>query len=235
MHKSKLILIPTPLGNVDPAMVLPSSAFHAIESLNSFIVEDIRSARRFIRKVSPHKNIDNINFYLLNEHTKSDELADIIKPLLNGIDTGLLSEAGMPAIADPGTSIIRMAHRNNIQVVPISGPSSIALSLMASGLNGQNFCFNGYLPIKQNERIKTLRTLELDSAKTSKSHIFIEAPYRNNKLFADIVESLKPETNLCVACNIGEEDEFIFTKNIAEWKKNILDLHKKPSVFILQV
>lgn len=229
----KLYLIPSLLGENDPAHVLPSSIGTVIRQLNTFIVEDIRSARRFIKKVYKDADIDKMHFLLLNEHTTQKETEALIDPMMKGTDTGLISEAGVPGVADPGAGVVMLAHNNSIQVVPLVGPSSILLAMMASGMNGQNFAFNGYLPVEKSERIKKIKFFEKRSETENQSQVFIETPYRNNHLLADIVSTCNNETYLCLATNISLSDETILTKKISDWKKGLPDLNKKPSIFII--
>lgn len=230
---AKLYLLPTTLGESEINAVLPSTNNEICSQLKHYIVEDVRTARRFLKKVDKTIDIDSIQFYVLNKHTTAEELSTFLKPLVAGFDMGVLSEAGCPAIADPGADVVRMAQEKNIQVVPLVGPSSIILSLMASGFNGQNFAFNGYLPIQDDERIAMLKKIEKKVYNEQQTQIFIETPYRNMKLVADIVQHCMPNTKLCIATDITLESEFIKTKTNAEWKKGIPDLHKRPCIFLL--
>ncbi len=204
-----------------------------INSIKYFIVEDIRTARRFLKKIDKEINIDELIFFALNKHTDKNQISEYLKPVFEGNNIGIISEAGTPCIADPGNIIVGMAHNFNIKVVPLVGPSSIVLAMMASGLNGQNFAFNGYLPIKDNERKNKIKTLEIISAKENQSQIFMETPYRNNKLLKEILNTCRKDTFLCIASNITAKNEFIKTMTIDEWKTNIPDLNKKPSIFII--
>ncbi len=230
---SKLYLIPNLISDVDFNTVVPSSLPKIVEGISFFIVEDIRNARRYLRKLSKTISIDDLEFFELNKHTNIKDISSFLTPAIKGHDMGLISEAGLPCIADPGNVIVKMAHNNNIKVVPISGPSSIFMALMSSGLNGQNFAFNGYVPIEQHLRIKKLKELEKKAHKEKQSQIFMDTPYRNNKLFADMLEYLNSNTYLCVAVNISSEHEFIKTMKIADWKNKKIDLHKKPCIFII--
>jgi len=229
----KLYLIPIPLGNCSTEAVIPSHVKHIISDLEYFIVENIRTVRRYIRAVDAQKNIDEINFFTLNKHTKPKEMETFLAPALKGQSIGIISEAGLPAIADPGASIVSLAHKQQIEVIPLVGPSSIFLALMASGFNGQRFTFHGYLPIKPNERTQTLKQIEKESQKNNTSEIFMETPYRNNKLLADMLNVCHRKTQLCIATNITLENEFIQTKTIEKWKQEEINLHKKPTVFLL--
>ncbi|PLX06150.1 MAG: SAM-dependent methyltransferase [Marinilabiliales bacterium] len=230
---SKLFLIPNLIGDTSPEMVTPAVLPSIVESLKHFIVEDVRNARRYLRKLSKDVIIDDLEFYTLNKHTTQEEISTYLNAAKNGFNIGLISEAGLPCVADPGNVIVEMAHNIGLQVVPITGPSSIFLALMASGLNGQNFAFNGYLPVDQNQRVKKLKELEQKVYKDKQSQIFMDTPYRNNKMFDDIISYLSPNTYLCVAVNVTCEDEFIMTMKIAKWKNNRPDLHKKPCIFII--
>lgn len=233
-QKGKLFLIPTTLGDNAPLEVLPISVKKAIEDLRFFIVENEKSARRFIKKISPKKQQSTLELYLLNKFTQSIELPEFLEPCLRGTDVGLLSEAGCPGVADPGADVIKLAHEKDVQVVPLVGPSSILLAIMSSGLNGQNFAFNGYLPIDRAERKRELKRLERLSFEQNQSQIFIETPYRNNKMLEDICASVSGDTNVCVACDITLPSEFIKTFPAHIWPKKNVDLHKRPTIFIIQ-
>jgi len=228
-----LYLIPSTLGDVSPQDVIPQKTLQILKKLDHFIVEEERTARRFLIKTGINKPVDAITFFILNEHTGKENLSSFFENSGN-TDMGLLSEAGVPAVADPGTDLIRVAHRMGFRVVPLVGPSSVLLAVMASGLNGQNFAFTGYLPVKTNERAARIRFLEKRSLMENQAQVFIEAPYRNNQLMKSILETCSPETWLCIASNITLEKEWISTRTIAEWKREIPDLNKQPSVFILQ-
>jgi len=228
-----LYLIPSTLGDVSPQEVIPYKTLQILKKLDRFVVEEEKTARRFLIRAGVDKPIDAITFFILNEHTEKESVASFFKNSGNA-DLGLLSEAGVPAVADPGTDFIRMAHRMGFRVVPLVGPSSVLMAVMASGLNGQHFAFAGYLPVKINERMARIRFLEKRSLLENQSQIFIEAPYRNNQLMKSILETCSPETWLCIASNITLEDEWISTRTIAEWKKEIPDLNKKPAVFVMQ-
>lgn len=230
----KLYLIPTPLGDGGPLEVLPISVKWAIENINHYIVENEKTARRFIKKISPKKSQPDLKFNWLNKFTNPEEIPTFLEPCLQGHDMGLMSEAGCPAIADPGAPIVKMAHEKKIQVVPLVGPSSILLAMMSSGLNGQNFAFNGYLSIDSAELRKQIKQLEKKSADTGQSQIFIETPYRNNKLLAELLKSLRPNTQLCIATDISQPTEFIKTLPVHLWAKTAVDLHKRPTIFIVQ-
>jgi 16S rRNA (cytidine1402-2'-O)-methyltransferase len=230
---SVLYLVPTPIFENTSEKVLPVTVISIIHTLNQFIVEDIRTARRFLSKVNHPIPIDQLQFKELNEHTPFSEIASFLPYLLNQ-DTGLMSEAGLPCLADPGAEIVRLAHANNITVVPMIGPSSIFLSLIASGLNGQSFSFIGYLPVKQNERQSYLRVIEKRSVTEKQTQIFIETPYRNMNLLHDILNCCQPETLLTIAAGITSPNEYILTKTVRQWKVKLPDLKKVPTVFLLQ-
>jgi len=231
----KLYLIPTTLGEVtEPLEVLPLSVKKVIEQVDYFIVENEKSARRFIKKVSPKKSQSSLHLMLLDKYAKEIETSKYLDVCKQGIHIGLLSEAGVPAIADPGASIVKLAHDNGIQVVPLVGPSSILMAMMASGMNGQNFAFNGYLPIDKGDRKKAIKDLERLSKDKNQSQIFIETPYRNEKLFADLKVVLTPTTQLCIAADITLPSEYIKTLEVRNWKHQKPDLHKKPAIFIIQ-
>jgi 16S rRNA (cytidine1402-2'-O)-methyltransferase len=230
----KLFLIPTVLGDSPPAEVLPASVFKIIDRLRHYIVEDIRTARRFIRSTGSPVPIDDIQFFELNKYTAREDYLNFLDSVRAGHDTGLLSEAGVPCVADPGADIVAIAHNLGIKVVPLSGPSSIILALMASGLNGQGFVFHGYLPVNQTERTNAVRRLERDSGINSQSQIFMETPFRNMQMLDTLTSVCKPATLLCIACDITLETEFIATRSIGDWKKNKPDIKKRPAIFIIQ-
>lgn len=229
----KLYLIPTTLGEMNPDDVLPQTIRRSIDFIDHYIVENEKTARRFIKSVHPEKKQSELKLSLLNKHTEVSDYNQMIAPLLNGVNIGLMSEAGCPGVADPGAAIVKIAHEKGIQVVPLVGPSSILLAVMASGMNGQSFAFNGYLPIDAHEKKNVVKQLEKLSQEKNQSQLFIETPYRNNKLLEDLMQILQPNTLLCVACDITLPTEFIKTKKVSEWKKNKVDLHKRPCIFII--
>ena len=233
MPKGKLYLIPTTLGDTAPLEVLPISVKKVIELVDDYIVENEKTARHFIKKISSGKSQPSLKINLLNKFTQESELPSFLNACEEGKPVGLLSEAGCPGIADPGADIVKIAHKQNIQVVPLVGPSSILLAMMASGMNGQNFAFNGYLPIDKSERRKALKDLERESFNKNSSQIFIETPYRNNKMLEEICLALSPDTNICVACDITLPSEYIKTQTVKEWKHTKVDLHKRPTIFII--
>lgn len=231
--KGTLYLIPTTLGESTAAEVLPGSIGRTVSLLNSYIVENEKTARKFIKEVCPSKSQPDLKLFALNKHTKSEDLQEMLKPLLLGENMGLMSEAGCPGVADPGAVIVQLAHQNGIRVVPLVGPSSILMALMASGLNGQNFAFNGYLPIDKNERKTSIRNLEKLSMERNQSQIFIETPYRNNKMLEDLLLHLGHSTLLTIAADITLPTEFIKTTTVQLWRKEKVDLQNRPAIFIL--
>lgn len=233
--KTALYLIPVLLGDTTVERVLPSYNKEVILGIRHFIVEDVRSARRFLKKVDKDINIDELQFYPLNKHTSPQDISGYLKPLEEGNAMGVISEAGCPAVADPGADVVAIAQRKNLPVVPLIGPSSIILSVMGSGFNGQSFAFNGYLPIEPAERAKKLKTFEQRAVTEHQTQLFIETPYRNNKMVEDILKNCRPQTRLCIAANITCEDEYIKTKTLKEWKGHVPDLSKIPCIFLLYI
>lgn len=231
--ETALYLLPVTLGDTPVEQVLPAYNKEIILGIKHFIVEDVRSARRFLKKVEASINIDELTFYPLNKHTSPDDLSGYLKPLQEGHSMGVISEAGCPAVADPGADVVAMAQRKNLKVVPLVGPSSIILSVMGSGFNGQSFAFHGYLPIEAADRIKRLKELEGRIYSENQTQLFIETPYRNNKMMEDIVKTCRPQTRLCIAANITCEGEYIHTKTIREWKGHLPDLTKVPCIFLI--
>lgn len=231
--QASLYLIPVPLGETELDHILPPHNHKIIGGIRHFIVENIRTARRFLKKSNPDIVIDKLTFYTLNKHTSPEEVSDYLKPIEAGESIGIISEAGCPAIADPGADVVAIAQRKGYKVVPMIGPSSILLSLMASGFNGQSFSFWGYLPIDAAEKIKKLKLLEQRIYNENQTQIFIETPYRNHKIIEEIIKYCRPQTRLCIAANITCPDEYIRTRTVQEWSKEILDLHKKPCIFLL--
>lgn len=228
----KLILIPTTLGANEPLEVLPISVKKYVEGLEFFIVENEKSARRFIKKIAPRKAQPSLRIFVLDKYTSAFESKSFLDPCFQGINVGLLSEAGVPAIADPGANIVMLAHQKKVEVVPLVGPSSIILAMMGSGLNGQNFAFNGYLPIDNADRKKKIKVFEKSSKQHDQSQIFIETPYRNQKLFDELKKVLTPSTYLCVAADLTLPTEYIKTLTVKEWATENPDLHKRPCIFI---
>ena len=230
----KIFLIPTTLGENEPLEVLPISIKRAIEDIDYYIVENEKTARRFIKKISSKKSQPALHIEVLNKYTEPQSIPTFLQPCFEGHNVGILSEAGCPGIADPGADVVKIAHEKNIQVVPLVGPSSIILALMASGMNGQSFTFNGYLPIDTSERKKAIKKMEKIAIDQQQSQICIETPYRNDKLFAEMLKTLSSKTLICVACDITLPTEYITTKTVETWKKIPIDLHKRPSIFIIQ-
>lgn len=231
----KLYLIPAPLGDATPLeAVIPAGTINSLRSICHFVVEELRTARRYLSKAGIGVPIDSLTFFELNEHTPvTQDISSYLQPALDGHPVGLLSEAGVPAVADPGARLVLLAHQKNIEVVPLTGPSSLLLALMASGLNGQRFAFAGYLPVKAAERQQQLRSLERRSAAEQQTQLFIEAPYRNENLLADILATCRPDTLLCVAADITQPGALIKTMPIAAWRKTTIDIRKKPCIFLL--
>lgn len=228
-----LYLVPNVLAEGDWQTVLPAGVLPVLTNTRFFIVENIRTARRFMKQVNRDIDIDACTFYEINKRTDPKDLPRFLKPLEAGNDVAVISEAGCPGVADPGADVVRIAHQKGLKVVPIVGPSSILLALMASGLNGQDFAFRGYLPVKPNERSRELARLDKKIKSSRQTQIFIETPYRNNQLVEDILKSCSPSTLLCIAANITGEHEFIQTKSIQQWKGKVPDLHKQPVIFLL--
>ena len=228
-----LFLIPNTLGDDNPENVLPFYVLEIIRGLQHFIVENERNARRFLIRCKYTHPIDTIQFFILNKHTPREETFNFLRPLKQGFSIGLISEAGAPGIADPGSEIVSLAHKSNFQVRPLTGPSSILLAMMASGMNGQQFTFHGYLPVKPGERKAMIREIELTARKKGSSHIFMETPYRNMALFSSLMETCHENTRLCIACEISLKEEYIRTQTIKEWKKERVDLNKRPCIFII--
>lgn len=230
---AKVYLIPTTLGDSPVENVIPTYVVDIINSTNHYIVENIKTARRFLIKAGIKTKIDDLTFYELNKHSNPTQYDSYLNPIANNENVGIISEAGTPGVADPGADIVDIAHRKNIPVVPLVGPSAILLSVMASGLNGQSFAFVGYLPIKKNERIKRIKELEWKSQTENQTQLFIEAPYRNNNLLDDIITTCDPNTKLCIASDITLETEYIKTNTIKNWRKGVPNLHKRPTIFLI--
>lgn len=230
-----LYLIPTILADDTADQVISPQVKDTVQRLTYFIVENLRTARRFVKSICPEMVIEQLNFVQVDKDATPAQVQASLKPLLEqGIDAGIISEAGCPGIADPGAEVARYAHQKGIRVVPFAGPSAILLSLMASGFNGQRFAFHGYLPIEKGPRLQALRNLEKEMLQRDQTQIFMETPYRNNKLLEDLVQTLASGTRLCIAANItSPEHEFIQTKTIAEWKGKLPDIHKQPAVFLI--
>ena len=228
-----LYLLPATLGDTELNTVLPAYNIEIIQGIKHFIVEDVRSARRFLKKVDREFDIDSLSFYPLNKHTSAEDISGYLKPLLAGQSMGVISEAGCPAVADPGADVVAIAQRKNLKVVPLVGPSSIILSVMGSGFNGQSFAFHGYLPIEPGERVKRIKQLEQRIYSENQTQLFIETPYRNHKMIDDLLQNCRPQTKLCIAANLTCEGEYIKTRAISEWKGKVPDLSKIPCIFLL--
>lgn len=233
MNHPTLYLLPVTLGDTPIERVIPSYNIEVISSINHFIVENVRSARRFLKLCNREIDIDSLTFYELNQHTDRNKIDTYLAPLKRGENMGVISEAGCPAVADPGADVVAIAQREGHKVVPLVGPSSMLMAIMASGFNGQSFAFNGYLPIDNTERIKRLKSLEERAYNENQTQLFIETPYRNHKMAEDILQHCKPNTRLCIAMNISCDDEYIVTKTVKEWKGKLPEMHKKPCVFLI--
>jgi 16S rRNA (cytidine1402-2'-O)-methyltransferase len=231
--QASLFLIPVTLGDTELRKVLPEYNRDIILHIRHFIVENVRTARRFLKKTDPSISIDSLTFYELNKHSSAEEVSDYLRPLECGENVGVISEAGCPAVADPGADVVAIAQRKNYPVVPLVGPSSILLSLMASGFNGQNFAFNGYLPIAAMERALAVKRLENRIYADNQTQIFIETPYRNNKLAEELIRICRPSTKLCIASDITCDDESIRTLPVKAWSDKVPDLSKKPAIFLI--
>ncbi len=232
--QGNLYLIPCTLGETTPLEVLPLLVKKAIEDIDIFIVENEKNARRFIKSICPKKSQPDLNFSIINKYTDNSEIPDMLTPCKQGQNIGVISDAGCPGIADPGAAVVEQAHIKGIKVVPLVGPSSILLAMMASGFNGQNFSFNGYLPIDKRERRIEIKRLERLSAEHHQSQLFIETPYRNNQMLESLISTLHPQSHICVACDITLPTEYIKTYTANDWKKIKVDLHKRPTLFIIQ-
>ena len=231
--KGRLFLIPSPLGDNDPAEVIPAGVLSMLPSISTYVVEAVRTARRYLSAAGLKGHVQDLEFHELNEHTTPEEVEALMKLLDDGRDVGLITEAGLPAVADPGAQLVRLCHRHGVEVVPMSGPSSLMLALMASGLNGQSFAFLGYLPAKTEERRQALRSIEKHSSTARQTKIFIETPYRNDSLLADILSVCRADTEVCIAANITMPDAFIRTKTAGEWKMSVPTIGKRPCVFLI--
>lgn len=232
--KGKIYLVPTTMGESSVTSVIPNDVLTDIINLKYFIVENIRTARRYLKKVDRSINIDELTFFELNKHTSPNDIASFLKPVNEGNDIGIISEAGCPGVADPGADVVKIAHEKQIRVIPLVGPSSILMSLMASGMNGQNFAFVGYLPIKSGERSRVVKDLEARSRRELQTQIFIEAPYRNSQLLSDLLKTCGSSTRICIACDITQDNEMIKTKTVAQWQKQLPNIQKRPTIFLLQ-
>ncbi len=231
--ETALYLLPVTLGNTSLDRVLPAYNKEIIKGIKHFIVENVRSARRFLKQVDSELNIDDLQFYPLNKHVSPDDVSGYLRPLQEGNSVGVISEAGCPAVADPGADVVALAQRKGFRVIPLVGPSSILLSVMASGFNGQSFAFHGYLPIEASNRIKRIKELEQRVYEENQTQIFIETPYRNAKMLEDLLKACRPQTRLCIAANITCDGEYIKTRSVKEWKGKTPDLSKIPCIFLI--
>jgi len=232
-NKGKLYLIPSPLGEGEVSDVIPARVLDLLTHIDCYVVEEVRTARRYLSRAGLKGKIEGLSFTTLNEHTAPQEIEKMAALFEEGNDVGLISEAGLPAVADPGAALVELCHRNGIEVVPQVGPSSLMMALMGSGLNGQSFAFCGYLPAKTDERRSVIRNIEKTSASRKQTQIFIETPYRNDALFADLLSGCSPDTRICIAVNITEPDQMILTRSVSQWKKEIPVIGKRPCVFLL--
>ena len=228
-----LYLIPTTLGESPLSSIIPEQVCKIAASLTVFVAENPKTTRQYLKQLKLATPLQDVEIFTLDKHTKPEQLEHFLQPALDGKDLGLVSEAGCPAVADPGALLVRLAHKKGIRVVPLVGPSSILLALMASGMNGQAFAFHGYLPIQKAERCKRIAELEKESATRNQTQIFIETPYRNNPLIHDLLKSCQPSTLLCIAADLTSENEFIRTRSISDWKNQVPDLDKRPAIFLL--
>jgi len=232
-RRGSLYLLPNTLGDVAPEAVIPAGALDRARSLDYIIAEDPKAARAFLKRIATTRPLQGIRVERLDHNTKAEDIPAFLEPLLTGSDAGLLSEAGLPAVADPGASLVRLAHEQNVRVVPLSGPSSIVLALAASGLDGQRFAFHGYLPIAETELVSTLRECERQSRKRRQTQIFIETPYRNDRTLAAMLRALAPATLVCVAADLTLESETVKTRPVAAWRRDAPQLKGRPTVFLL--
>ena len=233
MSKGKLYLIPSPLGDNDPAEVIPGPTLELLKRISTYVVEEARTVRRYLSRAGLKGHIEELLMVELNEHSTSEEVEAMLSLFDDGCDVGLISEAGLPAVADPGAALVELCHRKGIEVVPQVGPSSLMLALMGSGLNGQSFAFRGYLPAKTDERRTAIREVEKLSGSMHQTQIFIETPYRNDSLLADLLQCLNPSTRLCIAADLTLESQTILSKSVGEWKKSGFTVGKRPCVFLI--
>lgn len=232
-QKSRILLIPNYLADDNPVDFIAEFVRKQVHHIQHFVVENEKVARGLIKKMSLATPQPQLTLHLWNEHSKPEDMKEIVAMFALGVDIGIITDAGLPCIADPGADVVKLAHEKGLEVMPLPGPSSIFMALMASGFNGQGFAFNGYLPIDKVQRAKRIKQLEADVFARKQTQIFMEAPYRNNQLLADVIANCKGQTKLCIACNISSENGFIKTKTIEQWKKHLPDLHKQPVIFCL--
>ena len=233
----RLILFPVPIGAEDVEASLPAYNLQLLNGCHTFIVEELRTARRFLKHIGYQQSIDETTFHILNEHTEPAEIGHYLDPIDKGEDVGLLSEAGLPCVADPGALVTRMAQSKGVEIMPLVGPSSLMLALMASGLNGQQFAFLGYLPVDRHQRAAAIRSIEQTAIRTGQTQIFIEAPYRNNQMLEALSDTCHPETLICVACDLTLTSQTVRTLTAAQWRKQRqnINLHKRNTVFLVGV
>ncbi|AKQ46867.1 SAM-dependent methyltransferase [Rufibacter radiotolerans] len=231
--KGTLFLIPTVLAEDTAQQVICQQVAEVTAQLKYFLVENARTARRYIKSIAPSQTIEELQITVIDKNSSDAELTAALKPLLAGQDAGVISEAGCPGVADPGAELARLAHQHGVKVVPLVGPSAILMGLMASGFNGQSFAFHGYLPIEKRDRIGALKNLEKEMALKDQTQIFMETPYRNRQMIEDLLQNLNKDTKLCIAANITGPTEFIKTLRVADWKGKVPDLHKQPAVFLI--
>lgn len=231
--KGKLYLIPSPLGDNEPVEVIPQPVLDLLPGIRTYVVEEVKTARRYLSKAGLKGHIAELEFHELNEHTTPEQVEEFTVLFESGNDVGLITEAGLPAVADPGSALVALCHRHGITVVPCVGPSSLMMALMSSGLNGQSFAFCGYLPAKTDERRNAIKSIEKLSHQHRQTQIFIETPYRNDAMFADLLQICSPQTRICIAANITMPDAYIMTRTVSEWKKNITSIGKRPCVFLM--
>jgi 16S rRNA (cytidine1402-2'-O)-methyltransferase len=231
-NKGNLFLIPSTIAVNTQDLIVPPQVKRLLADIGHFLAEDIRTARRYLASLKIYEKIEGLSFSVLNKDTGEGELPGLFEPVFAGNHLGVLSESGCPGIADPGAIAVKFAHENGIKVIPLVGPSAIFLSLMASGLNGQHFAFHGYLPIQSKDAAKAIKDLEIESRNRNQTQIFIETPYRNNTLFANLVRNLMPETQLCLAVDVTGEQEFILTQSVRKWRSQTMELPKNPAVFL---
>lgn len=233
MKEAVIYLFPTPIADNDLNLSMPAINLELLEKCDCFIVEELRTARRFLKKAGYKKDFDEVDFFILNEHTKPEEIENYLKPIAENRNIGLMSEAGLPCVADPGSMVVSLAQRKGIRVKPLVGASSLMMALMSSGFNGQNFAFVGYLPVDKFLRVKRIKELEQIVNKFNQTQIFIEAPYRNNQMMESLVNNLNPYTLICIGVDISMESEQIITKTAKDWKKTNIDLNKRNTVFLI--
>lgn len=231
--KGRLYLIPSPIGDGNPSEVIPAAVLDLLQRIDVYVVEEVRTARRYLSRAGLKGRIDSLEFHILNEHSTDEDVEQLGSLFDGGVDVGLVSEAGLPAVADPGARLVALCHRIGVETVPLSGPSSLMMALMSSGLNGQSFAFCGYLPAKTDERRRAIRAVERRSAELGQSQIMIETPYRNDSLLSDLLAQCAPSTQICVAAGISSPEEFIRTWTVSQWRSRVPVIGKRPCVFVM--